>query len=89
MGSAGKRDVAPGRPRVHPMQKPVALMSWCIQEARVPAGGTIIDPYMGSGSTGIAALERGHPFVGVEIDRRYFDVACRRIAEVQQHEPAA
>jgi outer membrane protein assembly factor BamB len=52
--------------------------------AKVPPGGTILDPYMGSGSTGVAAMQMRHPFVGIEIEPRYFDVACRRIEEAQR-----
>lgn len=70
--------------KVHPTQKPVPLMSWCITEAKVPAGGTILDPYMGSGSTGVAAVQMRHPFVGIEIDTGYFDIACRRIEQAQR-----
>lgn len=68
----------------HPTQKPVALMRWCIEQAKVPAGGAILDPYMGSGSTGVAAVEMRHPFVGCEIEPRYFDIACRRIEAAQK-----
>jgi len=68
-----------GQRREHPTEKPVALMRWCIDQAKVPAGGTILDPYMGGGTTGVAAVQMGHPFVGIEIEPRYFDVACRRI----------
>jgi site-specific DNA-methyltransferase (adenine-specific)/modification methylase len=71
-------------PRVHPTQKPVALMRWCIEQAKVPPGGTILDPYMGSGSTGVAAVEMRHPFIGIEIEPRYFDTACRRIEQAQR-----
>lgn len=65
--------------REHPTQKPVALMEWCI--GFTPQGARIIDPFMGSGTTGVAAMRMGRKFVGVEIDPRFFDVACRRIAE--------
>jgi site-specific DNA-methyltransferase (adenine-specific)/modification methylase len=75
---ADRDDLADGR--VHPMQKPVEVMEWCIQQTRVPAGGLILDPYMGSGTTGVAAVRMGHRFCGIEIEPRYFDTACRRIA---------
>jgi DNA modification methylase len=68
----------------HPTQKPVALMRWCIEQAKAPTGGTILDPYMGSGSTGVAAVQMRHPFVGIEMEPRYFDTACRRIEEAQR-----
>ncbi len=68
----------------HPTQKPVPLMRWCIEQAKVPPGGTILDPYMGSGSTGVAAMQMRHPFIGIEIEPRYFDIACRRIEEAQR-----
>jgi site-specific DNA-methyltransferase (adenine-specific)/modification methylase len=79
---ADRADLADGR--VHPMQKPVAVMRRSIEEARVPPGGTILDPYMGSGSTGVAAVQMGHPFVGIEIKERYFATACRRIEQAQR-----
>jgi site-specific DNA-methyltransferase (adenine-specific) len=68
----------------HPTQKPAPLMRWCIQKAKVPDAGTILDPYMGSGSTGVAAVQMRHPFVGIEIEPRYFDIACRRVEEAQR-----
>jgi site-specific DNA-methyltransferase (adenine-specific)/modification methylase len=64
---------------VHPTQKPVSLMAWCIAQARVPAGGVILDPWMGAGSTGVAAVMAGHPFVGIECEPVYFETALRRI----------
>ncbi len=76
--AAGYDDVS-SQPRVHPTQKPVQVMEWCIRQARVPAGGLILDPFMGSGSTGVAAVRLGHSFVGIEIETQYFDAACRRI----------
>lgn len=73
-----------GERRDHPTQKPVALMRWCIEQAKVPPGGVILDPYMGSGSTGVAAVEMRHPFIGIEIEEQYFSIACRRIEHAQR-----
>ena len=70
--------------RVHPSQKPVGIMRWCIDRAKLAPGSLVADPYMGSGSTGIAALDAGMQFVGVEIDPDYFDIACRRIEDAQR-----
>lgn len=66
-----------GESRVHSNQKPVDLMAWCLTE--FVQGRVILDPYMGSGTTGVAAVRRGRPFIGVEIDQTHFDNACRRI----------
>lgn len=63
----------------HPTQKPVEVMAYCI-EALVGAR-LICDPFMGSGTTGVAAIKTGRHFIGIEIEPRYFDIACRRIAE--------
>ena len=63
--------------RFHPTQKPVELMKWCL--GFVPAGGTILDPYTGSGTTGVACVKLGRKFIGIEIDEGYFNIACERI----------
>ena len=68
-----------GVPRTHPTQKPVALMEWCIRQAGLPA--VVLDPYMGSGATGVAAVNLGLRFIGVEIHGPYFEEACRRIEQ--------
>ena len=60
----------------HPTQKPVALMKWCL--TKLQPGG-VLDPYMGSGTTGVACAQMGRAFTGIEIDEGYFDIACRRI----------
>jgi len=62
----------------HPTQKPVELMEWCIDRLPEPSD-TVIDPFMGSGTTGIACVKRGRYFIGIERDPTYFDIACRRI----------
>lgn len=74
------QDGEKGAPKFHIMQKPVAVMQWCL--AMVPDAHRILDPYMGSGGTGVACALGGRAFVGVEIEERYFDIACRRIEEV-------
>lgn len=66
-------------PFVHPTQKPVALMKWIMGLLDLPPGATVLDPYMGSGTTGVAALELGLNFIGIESDPRYFAVARRRL----------
>ena len=76
-------------PKLHPTQKPVGLMEWCIEMAKVPAGGVVLDPYMGSGSTGVAAVNTGRRFVGIEYEREYFDRACDRIADAQRQDRLA
>ena len=63
----------------HPSQKPLALMIWCITHAGDPA--TILDPYMGSGTTGVACVRLGRQFIGIEREERYFEIACRRIEQ--------
>jgi len=65
--------------RLHPTQKPIAVMEWVIEQAS-RRGHAIIDPFMGSGTTGVAAVKLGRRFTGIEIDPGYFDIACRRIA---------
>lgn len=69
--------------RVHPTQKPVALMMWCIEQCKLEPGSVIADPYMGSGTTGISAVRLGHKFIGVEYEQRHFDTACKRIEQEQ------
>jgi site-specific DNA-methyltransferase (adenine-specific) len=78
------KDSERGHPRVHPTQKPVAVMEWAINEARISPAATICDPYMGSGTTGVAAVKGGFDFVGCEIDQQHFDIACKRIEDAQR-----
>ncbi len=64
--------------REHPTQKPQSLMKWCVEQLPVDCY-TILDPFMGSGTTGVAAVKLGRKFIGIEIEPKYFDIACRRI----------
>lgn len=64
--------------KVHPTEKPVALMAQLVDMATT-ASGDVLDPFMGSGSTGVACANLGRRFIGVEQDRKYFDLACERI----------
>jgi site-specific DNA-methyltransferase (adenine-specific) len=66
----------------HPTQKPLALMKWCIEQAGNPQ--TILDPFMGSGTTGVAAVQMGRKFIGIEREPKYFDIACKRIEDAQR-----
>jgi site-specific DNA-methyltransferase (adenine-specific) len=68
----------------HPTQKPVELMRWCIERAGMPSPN--LDPMMGAGTTGVAAVELGKRFIGIEIHEPYFDIACERIENAQRQE---
>ncbi len=63
----------------HPTQKPLAVMRWCIEQVK-PNPRTILDPFMGSGTTGVAAIQLGRSFIGIEREERYFQIACDRIS---------
>lgn len=67
----------------HPTQKPIGVMKWCI--SHLPDGSnTILDPFMGSGTTGVAAVQMGRKFIGIEREPKYFDIACKRIEDAQR-----
>lgn len=84
--AGGKRGVythnikGPARDGRHPTEKPVPLMSEIIGDFTAP-GETILDPFAGSGSTGVAALSQGRKFIGIERDPKYFEIMCERIAK--------
>ncbi len=61
----------------HPTQKPIGVMEWC--QTHIPAANTILDPFMGSGTTGVASVKAGRSFVGIEQHEPYFEIACERI----------
>lgn len=66
----------------HPVPKPVGWMRWLVALTTRP-GETVLDPFAGSGTTGVAAVEQGRRFIGIERERRYFDIACDRISRAQ------
>lgn len=76
-GHADNRDFC------HPAQKPVEVMEWCVSESGATSA---IDPFMGSGTTGVACASLGVSFVGIELEPSYFDLACERIARANQQQ---
>ena len=70
--------------RCHPHQKPVSLLAELI--SKLPTSETILDPFMGSGTTGVAAMQLGRKFIGIEIEPKYFDIACERIENAQRQQ---
>ena len=66
----------------HPTEKPVALMERFVRWTR----GVVLDPFMGSGTTGVACAQLGRKFIGIEIERKYFEVACQRIEDAYRQE---
>ena len=68
----------------HPNEKPVELMAWCVE---MTTAGTILDPFMGSGTTGVACVRTGRKFLGVEKEEKYFRIACKRIQDELERYP--
>ena len=66
---------------VHPAQKPTEIMLWCVRQSM---SDSILDPFMGSGTTGVACMNLGRKFIGIEIEQKYFDIACKRIENAQR-----
>ena len=64
----------------HPCPKPIGMMSWLVERGALK-GETILDPFMGSGTTGVAAIQLGRSFIGIEREPKYFDIACKRIEQ--------
>jgi len=67
----------------HPCPKPVAYAEWLVSRGALQ-GGTVADPFMGSGTTGVACMNLGRKFIGIEINERYFQIACERIENSQR-----
>lgn len=70
-------------PPIHPFEKPLTLMERLIR-IYTNKSDTILDPFMGSGTTGVACVQTGHKFIGIEIDEKYFEIAIKRIKDAQQ-----
>jgi site-specific DNA-methyltransferase (adenine-specific)/modification methylase len=68
--------------RYHPTQKPIGVMKWVI--TLCPKSQTILDPFMGSGTTGVAAIQMGRKFIGIEREPKYFEIACKRIEQASK-----
>ncbi len=84
-GDYGIRKIIPSKEQ-HPTQKPVELAQHFIRLHTLP-GDTVLDPFMGSGTTGVACVQTGRSFIGIEIDPTYYAIAERRIAEAQAQLP--
>jgi len=89
--SVYKRYVGPSSYHLHPNQKPTDFVEYLVGKVTQP-GATVLDPFMGSGTTGVACVQTGRNFIGIEIDEGYFDIAQQRIeaaqAEMVQQEMA-
>jgi site-specific DNA-methyltransferase (adenine-specific) len=72
--------------QAHPCAKPLPMMLWLVNRASLPRE-IVLDPFMGSGTTGVACVQLGRSFMGIELERQYFDGACTRIAEAQRQLP--
>jgi len=66
----------------HPTQKPFSLMRWCVHMTT----GTVLDPFMGVGTTGVACANLRRPFIGIEIEPTYFEIACQRVDNAYRQE---
>lgn len=87
--AGGKRGVythltnQPDRTGLHPTEKPLPLMMEILKDF-TNSGEIILDPFMGSGTTGVACAKMGRKFIGIEMEEKYFDIACKRIEEAYQ-----
>jgi site-specific DNA-methyltransferase (adenine-specific) len=91
-GSAGLQSPSAGAGRtasnvmnVHPTVKPISLMEWLVTLV-TPTGGVVLDTFMGSGTTGIAAVRKGFQFIGIERESQYFAIATQRIESAKKED---
>jgi site-specific DNA-methyltransferase (adenine-specific) len=85
-GNAYNRGAKPVRNN-HPTVKPLSLMRYLVRLTRTPAGGTVLDPFAGSGTTGMACVCEDRDFVGIDLNPDYVEIAKARISHVQKHGP--
>ena len=69
----------------HPTPKPVPVLEWLVSRGTAK-GGTVCDPFMGSGTTGVACMNLSRKFIGIEIEPKYFDISCERITNAQRQQ---
>jgi len=84
VGKGARHEVTAGQKRYHPMQKPEALMVWCLGFI---TGQTVCDPFMGSGTTGVCCVKVGKKFIGIEDSLKHFDNSCFRIDKAHKTRP--
>lgn len=77
----GEENISTGAKKLHPNQKPVALMNWCLNQAQATPKDLVMDTHMGSGTTGVACMRQQIPFVGIEIDPHYYAIALQRLLQ--------
>jgi site-specific DNA-methyltransferase (adenine-specific) len=75
--------------KLHPAQKPVALMKWILEQIKVPLDSTVLDPYCGVASTGVACLRTGRKFIGIEKDENYFAIAVERLQREEEKQESS
>jgi site-specific DNA-methyltransferase (adenine-specific) len=76
-----REDMTHKEERVHPTQKPVKLMEWCLLKYSQP-GDTVLDPFLGSGTTAVACKRTGRNFIGIEKEQKYVEIALKRLEKV-------
>lgn len=69
----------------HTTVKPISLMRYLARLTKTPTGGVVLDPFMGSGSTGVACMLEGRNFIGIELDKEYYQIAKKRIKYAKEH----
>lgn len=79
------KDSERGIKAVHPNQKPIKVMEWCLRKTN--EGDTVLDPFMGSGTTGVACKNLNRNFIGIELDKEYYEIAKKRIEDIPLPDP--